>query len=156
MYPTAVICLFWVRDSYWVASRFWLPCHISKKSWTLAIVCNFLSSTSFFISELLSVSGVSNSPSVPAKIQLLAQSNWLITTFSQRVSPVVFDCLHQITSRPREKLDSATTPCGMIENMSWATLEKSAYFECVSSCWRQQSVMSGIQNVLLISIGSEW
>jgi len=34
MYPTAVICLFWTRDSFWVAHRFWLPCHISKKSWT--------------------------------------------------------------------------------------------------------------------------
>jgi len=44
----------------------------------------------------------------------------------------------------------------MIENMSRATLERSAYFESVPSCWRNQSVISGIQNVLLISIGSEW
>jgi len=31
MYPTAVIYMWWVWDSFWVASRFWLPCHISKK-----------------------------------------------------------------------------------------------------------------------------
>jgi len=47
-YPTAVICLLWARDSFCVARRFWLPYHISKKSWTLAILRNFLSSTSFF------------------------------------------------------------------------------------------------------------
>jgi len=46
--------------------------------------------------------------------------------------------------------------CGMIEIMSRATLERSTYFECVSSCCHHQSVMSSIQNVLLISVGSEW
>jgi len=156
MYPTVVICLFWARDYFCVARRFWLPCHISKKSWTLAILCNFLSSASFFISESLSVLMVSNSGSVPAKIPLLARANCLTTTFSRRVSPVVFDWLQPITSRPMEKLASTPTPCGMIENMSRATLERSAYFQCVSCCCRHQSVMSGIQNVLLISIGSEW
>jgi len=30
MYPTAVICLFCAGDSFCVAPRFWLPCHISK------------------------------------------------------------------------------------------------------------------------------
>jgi len=44
----------------------------------------------------------------------------------------------------------------MIENMSRATFERSAYFEWVSSCRRHHPVMSGIQNVLVISIGSEW
>jgi len=156
MYPTAVICLFWARDSFWVAHRFWLPCHISKKLWTLAILCNFLSSASFFISESFSVCGLSNSRSVPAKIPLLPQAICLTTTFLRRVSPVVFDCLHRITSRPTEKPASTPTPCGMTENMSRSTLERSAYFECVSFCWRYQSVMSSIQNVLLISIGSEW
>jgi hypothetical protein len=38
--------VFWVRDSFWVAHRFCLPCHISQKSWTLAIWCIFLSSAS--------------------------------------------------------------------------------------------------------------
>jgi len=70
MYPTVVICTFWVRDSFWVAHRFWLPCHISKKSSTLAILCNVLSSASFFISESFSVFVVSNSGLVPAKIRL--------------------------------------------------------------------------------------
>jgi len=148
--------LFCARDSFWVARRFWLPCHIFKKSWTLAILCNFLSSTSFFISEWSSVCGVSNSQSVPAKFPWLARAECLTTTFSGKVSPVVFDCLLPITSRPREILAYTPTPCGMIENMTRATLERSAYFECVFSCWRHQSVMSGIHTVLLISIGSEW
>jgi len=156
MYPTVVVCLFWARDSFWLAYRFWLPCHISKKSWSLTILCNFLSCASFVISESFSVFVVSNSGSVPAKIPLLARANYLTTISSWRVSPVVFDCLQPITSLPREKLASTPTPCGKIENMSRTTLERSAYFQCVSSCWRHQSVMSGIQNVLLISIGSEW
>jgi len=116
----------------------------------------YMQQASFFISESFSVFVVSNSGSVPARIPLLARANCLTTTVSRRVSPVVFDCLQPITSRPREKLASTPTPCGMIENMSRATLERSAYFECVSSCCRRQSGMSGIQNVLLISIGSEW
>jgi hypothetical protein len=33
MYPTAVVWLFWARDSVWIALQFWLPCHSSKKSW---------------------------------------------------------------------------------------------------------------------------
>jgi hypothetical protein len=41
-------------------------------------------------------------------------------------------------------------------NMSRATFEYLDYFECVSSCWRHQSVMSGIQNVMLIPIWLEW
>ena len=48
--------LVWVWASFCVARKFWLPCHISKKSWTLAILCNFLSSASFFNSKSFSVS----------------------------------------------------------------------------------------------------
>jgi len=156
MYLTAVIFLFRGWDSFWVARRFWLPCHIFKTSWTLAILCNVHSFTSFIISESFSMFIVSNSGSVPAKIPLLAQADCLTTTILWRVSPVVFDCLHPITSRPREKRASTPTPRGRIENMTRATLERSVYCECVSSCWRHQSVMSGIHNVLLIYIGSEW
>ena len=156
MYPTAVVCLFWAQDSFWVACRFWLPCHICKKLWTLAILCNLLSSASFFISESFSVFVVSNSASGPAKILSLTQEECLTTTFSRRVSPVVFDCLQPITSWPGEKLVSTPPPCGMTENMSCATLERFAYFECISYCWPHQSVRSGYENVLLISIGSEW
>ena len=156
MYPTAVICLFWGRDSFVVARRFWMPCHMSKKSWTLAILCKVRPSASFFISELLSVSVVSNAGSSPAKIPFVAWANCLTTTYSWRVSPVVFDCVQRITSCPREKLDSTPTQCGMIEKMSHTILGRLGYFECISSCWRHQLVMSGIQNVLLISIGSEW
>jgi len=150
MYNTEVICLFSARDSFCVARRFWLPCHISKLSWTLAILCNVISSASFINSELLSVFIVPNSGSVPATIPLLARANWLTMTFSRTVSAVVFDCLQPKTSRPTEQLDSTLIPCDMIEDVSRATLERSVYFECVSSCWSHRLVMSGIQNVLLI------
>jgi len=72
MYPMAVICFCWTQDSFWVACRFWLPCHISKTLWTLVVLCNFLSSTSFFISEPLSVFIVSNSVSARAIIPAVA------------------------------------------------------------------------------------
>jgi len=125
----------WVGDSIWVARRFWLPGHISKKSWTLAILCHYLSSMSVSISKSLSVFVVSNSGSVAGKLRLLAQVNCLTPTFWRRVSHVVFECLQPITSRPEKKLASTQTPCGMKENMSCATLEKSAYFQGISSCW---------------------
>jgi len=102
MYPTVVIWSFWARDSLSVAHRFWLRCHISKKFWTLPILCRVLSSTSFFISESFSVFALSNSGAVPTKIPLLARSNCLTTTFWRRVSRVVSDYLQRIISRPRE------------------------------------------------------
>jgi len=133
--PYNIICLFRACDSFCVAHSFWLPCHISKKSWTLAIRWNFISYTSFFISESFSVFVVSDTGLSPAKIPPLAQANCLTTTSSQRVSPLVFDCLLPITSRPMEKLASTLTPSGMIQNMWCATLERSEYFECNSSWW---------------------
>jgi len=156
MSSTAVICMFWVRDSFCVFRRFWLPCHISKKSWTLAILGNVLSSASLFNSRSLSVSNQSNTGSSPANISLLARAYCLTTTFSWRVLPVVIDCLQPITSRPSDKLASTPTPCGKIETMSRATLGRSAYVVCVSACCCHHSTRSGIQNVLLISIGSDW
>jgi len=93
MYPTAVICLSWARDSFCVARRFWLPCQFSKKLWTLAILCNVLSSTSFCISGSFSVLVVTNTVLSPAKMPLLARPNCLTTTISRRVPPVVIDCL---------------------------------------------------------------
>ena len=155
-YPTAVICFFWAWDSFWVARRFWLSCHISRQSSTLPILCNFLSSTSFFISESFCMFVVSNFGSGPAKIPLLAQENCLISTFLQRVSPVVFDCLQLIPSQQRERLVSTPKLWCMIENILRSTLERSAYFEWVSSYWHHQSVIFSIQNVLPVSIGSEW
>jgi len=136
MYPMAVICLFWVGDSVCVAHRFWLPCHISKKLWTLPILSNFLTSAASSFSESFWVFVVSNAGSSPVNLQLLAQVNCLTTTFSQRISRVVVDCLQLRTSYPREKLDSTPTLCGMTENLSHGTLERSAYFECVSSSLR--------------------
>jgi len=156
MYSTAVIGLFWARDSFWVAHRFWLPCQITKKSWTLAILCNFHSSICFFISESFSVFVVPNSGSAPANILLLAQAFRLTTTSSWTVSPVVFDCLQPMTYQPREKLDSTPTPCGMRENMLRTRSESSVDFECVASCQDHQLVTSGNQHVLLIYNRSEW
>ena len=60
MYPMAVIYLFSVKDSFCVASRFWLPCHISRELWTLAILCIFICSASCFISKSVSEFVVSN------------------------------------------------------------------------------------------------
>ena len=98
---------------------------------------------------------VTNAGSSAGNVPLLAQANCLTTTFYRRVSPEVFDCLQPITSRARETLATTPTPCGMIEIMSRARLERSVYFDCVSSCWCIQLEMSSIQNILLISIGSE-
>jgi len=156
MYSTAVICLFRDQDSFCVAHRFWPPCYISKKSWTLAILCNIVCFASRSISKWLSVFVVSNSGWSPANNLLLARSNCLTTTFSQMVRPVVFDCLQPIRYRPKQTLASTPTACGMTENMSHATLERLANCECVSFCCHYQSMISGIQNVLLISFGSEW
>jgi len=156
MYPMAHICLFWPRDSFCVARKFWLCCHISKMSWTLPILCNVLCCASLFMSKLLSVFVVSNTGSSPANNPVLAEENCLITTVLWWVLSVVVDCLQPITSRRREKLASSLIPCAMIENMLHVTLERSAQFECVSSYSRHQSVIPGIHNVLLISIGSEW
>jgi len=77
-------------------------------------------------------------------------------TFSQCVLPVVFDCLLQMTSRPKEKPSSTPTPCGIIKNILHATLEIWSYCVSVSSRCRHQSVISGTQDIELISIGLEW
>jgi len=50
MCPPAVIWKSWTRDFFWVACCISLPCHISTRSWTLAILCNVRSSACFFIS----------------------------------------------------------------------------------------------------------
>jgi len=60
LYPMAVICVFWAWDSFCVAGRFWLPCHTSKKSWTLAFLYNCPSSMCCVVSQLFSVSVISN------------------------------------------------------------------------------------------------
>jgi len=138
MYPTAVIWLFWIQHSFCVAHRYWLLCHITKKSWTLGIMCHVFCSASLFISEWLLVYFVSNAGSSPANNLLLAWTQYLTITLLWRVSPVVYDCLQPITSCPREQLASTPTLCGMIMNMSRATLERLVYFEWISSGWRHQ------------------
>jgi len=54
MNPMAVLWLFWPPDSFCVSCMFWLPCHISEKSWTLAILYNVLSSDSFHFQVVFS------------------------------------------------------------------------------------------------------
>jgi len=54
------------------------------------------------------------------------------------------------------QLRTVANTSGMIENMSRAKLERSVYFQWVSSWCRHQLVISGNQGVLSISIGSEW
>ena len=156
MYPAAVICVYCMQVFFCVARRFWLPCHIPKKLWTLAILFNFHSSASFFVSEWISVFVVSTAGSLCAKIMLLTSANCPKKTFSWRVSPVGFDYLQRIASCRKENLASTPIPSGMIEHMLSATLEISAYLEWVSSCWRHQSVRSRILNALLLSSGLEW
>jgi len=156
MYPMAVIWMFWARDSSCISCRLWLPCHISTKLWTLANLCKFHSSASVCMSESYSVFVVSNAGSSPANITLLAWANGLTTTLSRWVSPMVYACLQPKTSWARETLASSPSPCGMIGNTSHASLPRSEYFKCAYSCWCHLSVMSGINNILLISIGYEW
>jgi len=156
MNPTAVSYLFGPRYSFCVAHRFWLPCHISKKSWTLAIQCYVVSSTTLFISASFSAFAISNAGSLPSNLMLFALPNSPTTSCSRRALPVVFDSLQPITSCPRESLVSTWTWWGMIETMSHATFEWSAYFDCIFSCCRHLSVLSSTQHVLLISDGWEW
>jgi hypothetical protein len=92
----------------------------------LAILCNIHSFAFFFLSEVFSVFIVSNFRSVLAQILVLAGASCLITTFSPRVSRVVFDSPQATTSQAQQKLVSALAPCGMIEIMSHATLGESA------------------------------
>jgi hypothetical protein len=81
MYPTAVICLFWWRDCFCIAPRFWMLCQIFKKWWTLAILYNFLSSTGLFIYKPFLVFVVSDNILLPAKMPILGQENCLPTSF---------------------------------------------------------------------------
>jgi len=102
IYPSTIISSFWAQNSLDVAYRFWLPCNILNMSWTLAIRSNCHSSGSCCISELFSVLVQFNSAWAPAKIPLLARGNCSIMSFSPTASPVVFDCLQQISSRRRQ------------------------------------------------------
>jgi len=53
---------------------------------------------------------------------------------SLRVSQVGFDCPQPISSGPSENLGYTLTPYGMEKNMSHTTVERSVYFEDISSC----------------------
>jgi len=144
IYPTAAICVFWVRESFRVWRRFRLPCHISEQPWTLAIWCDLCLSASLLISEPFSWFILSNAGSPPANIPVLAPAHYVTMTFWWRVLPLDMDSLQPISPCPREKQACDQTACGMIEQMSCATLERSAYTESISSCCCHQSMMSDI------------
>lgn len=91
-----------------------------------------------------------------ANIPLLAWASSLTLTFSGKVPPVVFNCLQLITSPWSKTLASTPTAAGMIESMLHSTLQWEVCFECGSSRSRHESVISGTQNVLVISIRWEW
>ena len=74
IYPTTVIWLVWEADSFCAARRIWLLCQISKTSWTLASLCNVLSSDSHFIAESFSVFVGSNDGSSPNQYPLIGSS----------------------------------------------------------------------------------
>jgi len=102
IYPTAVIWMFWAQDSFCVARRFWLPCHISKHFFALAILRILLPSASELISRAASVFVVSNATSSPAKVLPLGWENCLTMSLLRRVSPVVSDGLQRIISHHQE------------------------------------------------------
>jgi hypothetical protein len=66
----------------------------------------------------------------PANIPVVAHTNCLTTTVSQRVSSVVFDSLQPITSCPREQLAATLTPCSMIENVACQIEEIGVLWGC--------------------------
>ena len=117
---------------------------------------NYFCSAFIFNSKSIPDSNISNAVLSAASIPLMAQASYLTTTMSWSIAPGVINCLQLIMSHPRYILDSTPTPCGMIETTSRATLGRSIYFDCVSSFWCHQSVISGIQHALVIAIGWEW
>jgi len=156
MYPTAVMFIFWAWAFFSVACKFWLPCHISKMLWILAILCNVVSSALRFILVMYSVLVVSNGGSSGANNALPTRAHCLIMTLAQTVSPVVVDYLQLIVSRTNQKQGYTPTVCGTIEKMLHAIIGWSTYIHCVSSCWRCQLVMTGLPKELLMCIGSAW
>jgi len=116
----------------------------------------FLSSTTRFSSKSFSVLVVCNAGSWTTNIPLLARANYLTMTFPRSASPVVFHCLQPLMPHTREKLACTLTPCGMIENISRAPVERSAFFARILFCWCYWSVISGTKNLVLISIGLGW
>jgi len=81
MNPKAVIHSLWAWYSFCVVCRSWLPGQMSKKSWALAIQCNFLWFAYIINSISFSVSVVCQAGLLPANIPLLAWSNCLIMNF---------------------------------------------------------------------------
>ena len=69
---------------------------------------------------------------------------------------MVFDCLQLITSSATEKLASSLTGCGSMENVLCSTLGRPVDVECVYFCLCHLLVISGIQNILLVSNALEW
>jgi len=84
--------LVWTWNSFCVAYRLWLPCEISKQSWTMAILWNLLLSAFVVISMSIWVIMVSNAGLSHDKILALAHANSIAMKFLQKVSLVALDC----------------------------------------------------------------
>jgi hypothetical protein len=100
---------------------------------TLDFLCDLLYTACFIISESFSEFIVSSSELAPANIPFSARANSLTVIPPRKVLIVAFDYLLLTPSQPWEKLASTPTPCGVLEDMWRATLERSADFEYVSS-----------------------
>jgi len=111
---------------------------------------------SLFICNSMSLSFECNPELSPVTILVLAWAISPSSTVAQNVSVVVLDSLQWIISCPRNMLASTLTLCGMIENVSHTTLQRSAYNACILSYCVHWLVTFGNNNVQLILIGSGW
>jgi hypothetical protein len=105
---------------------------------TLPIRCKSKCSSSLFISMTWTVLAIPTAGSWRPSHQELDGVNSVNTACSWRDSHVVFDCLPQITSHPRDDLQSIPTVCGIMANQSRSTLQRSVYIYHIPSSCRNQ------------------
>lgn len=119
----AVVTWNWPQDSFSVAHRFWLLCHISIQLLTLAMLCNFLSAATLFISKWFSVFVISTAGLLHANNLLVLRASSLWMNMSYMFSPVVFDSLQLKSSHRRETMAFTLTQCCRVENLLRSTVE---------------------------------
>jgi hypothetical protein len=119
---------------------------------TVAILCNFLSSTSLISAKSFLVCIVSNDRPSHANITIFPWANCLTMTLLQCYTPVVFECVQSLTSHMRDTLAYTLSRYCTSENPSHATFERFSYLECESSYWHHNSGISSNQHVLQICI----
>jgi hypothetical protein len=92
---------------------------------------------------------------LPANIPWWARAYCLTIISLRRVSPAAVESLQQIQSHTWECLVSTDT-IWYDRNILYCTFRRSEHYLCVSSWSRQQSVISGFQYILYISMELEW